>query len=345
MDPAQDEIAALTEALTGVWNVVRRGAESPPRFRRITFYRDLRFGVRSIDGRTTQWGSWRLRAFEGPASNATSNAGDQGRIARLGLRFDSQAGPSADYRIRFVDPPLGPMVWEDADSAGARVALVRAGAVDAVLVGAWSSVADDVPRDAYGLVALDLRADGHYLAQMGGGVTRQGTWEFERSTTSHPRLVDGVLSLDPTDTVFPAESWRVSVNDGSLLTMENLDAAGVSRFRRRAPDSWSRQLAGAWRFVAPVGAPVPVEITLRGDGGLEIASRPGAARAQGRWSFHSMRRHPNALEGTLALEIHAQGKPAVREQWRILLPHGRGAELRFYSADGKHSLRYRRLFR
>jgi hypothetical protein len=88
-----------------------------------------------------------------------------------------------------------------------------------------------------------------------------------------------------------------------------------------------------------------MEITLRPDGGLEIASRPGAPRAHGRWFFHSMRRHPNALEGTLALEIHASGKPTVREQWRVLLPHGRGAELRFFSADGKHSLRYRRLFR
>ena len=53
-------------SLTELFNRVIRpmGADSPPRFRRITFYRDARFGVRSLDGRTTLYGSWHVRPLE-----------------------------------------------------------------------------------------------------------------------------------------------------------------------------------------------------------------------------------------------------------------------------------------
>ena len=341
-----EEITALTKALTGVWSVVREGASATARFRRVTFYRDARFGVKTVDGLSTLNGHWQIRALERASrasiAQAETHEPHDALSARLVLAFDRGTGPSGNYRVRMATPPLGPMTWEDAEAPGSLIGLARAGAVDAALAGSW--IATDSSR---GLLALELRADGHYVMQASGGIVRIGTWEFDRgyAASRGMALLEGALRLDPFDRVLPVETWRASLREGKMLSLEGRDLPGTLRLVRRTIDSWSRQFVGTWRFIGPSAAPVPHEISLRANGSLEILTRAGGVRGHGRWTLGSLRRHPHALEGALALEVQSAGRPSVREQWRVQLEYESEFELRIFSPDGKHALRYRRLFR
>ncbi len=263
-------------------------------------------------------------------------------VARLVLWFDN-GGPPAHYRVTLQDPPLGPMRWEDAESPHVTLLVGRAGAIDAAISGGWTINPNDTTQDGFGLLGLDLRADGQYRMHLSGGVVRVGAWEFDREAALGPRIIDGTLRLDPTEAVFPVETYRTSLREGRQLVL--VCEQGTEKLGRLRPDAWARQFVGNWRFVAPAGASVPQEIALRNDGRLEVLVRPGSPRGTGTWSMHSVRRHPNAIEASLAMEIHVIGHATVREQWKVILPLGRSAELFLSSGDGRRTLRYRRLFR
>lgn len=382
MELRYDHVALIERALTGAWAVARRESTGSARFRTATFYRDGRFGARSEDGRVRVYGSWSLepeglsdvrgvmrsplssippplwdapgRAPQAPPPHppvplvpvfedfSEQIAPEPPPVARLVLWFDS-AGPPAHYRVTFQDIPLGPMQWEDAEAPGVTLIVRRAGAIDAALVGGWTHMAHDASPDGFGLLGLELCVDGQYRMHLSGGVVRVGVWESERQEAHGPLLIDGTLRLDPTESVFPVETFAVCLREGRTLVLAG--QLGTEKLRRGRPDAWARQFIGNWRFVAPTGALVPQEISLRRDGRLEVLVRPGSPRGVGTWAMHSVRRHPAALEAKLAMEIHVSGRAAVREQWTVILPLGRGAELSLSSEDGRRTLRYRRLFR
>jgi hypothetical protein len=346
--------------LTGVWLVDRRASDVAPRFLRLTMYPDGRFGALGSDGRTVVYGNWdvacgpphRPRA-DPDASHASHALPDaEPAWARFTLRFDHHADPSAEYTIAAAPSAQGPLELTELGDHGARVVLVRAGALDGALIGAWHLVAAHPAHDARPLDALELRRDATYVLRLPGGVARSGRWSFTR-TSPHGagRPLAGALVLDPTQVVLPREYWRVAVDGArhpALLEIQ-LGSSAWARLARTTLEPAAHALVATWRLVGPAGAPAPQEITLRADGTLELLARPRSPRTPGRWTFvrDAPPRAPrfDALEGTLVLTVLPPGQPARRDERRVALAFARGAELHVALDDAAASLRYRRLFR
>jgi hypothetical protein len=328
----------LRAALLGAWSVDRRASQGAVRFARVTFYRDGRFGTLAIDGRTMVYGGWRLA----PSAQAT----DGTPRGRLTLHFDHYAAPSAEYLVALAHGPLGPLVLTD-PSGGTRLLLARAGSIDASLVGHWRAPPGVVHRGEHDVDAVDLRRDGGFTLRLGGGAVRHGRWTFDHAPESTPATLLGTLVLDPADVELQIERWAISLSRAGvavLVARRDRDDHEL-RLSRPALDPVVHALVAHWRLVAPTGMGVPLEVSLRADGTLEVLPRWGAPRAPGRWSFTRALGRPDALEGTLALAVQPHGHPATFEQWRVALGFHRNAELQFLIEDGRTALRYRRIFR
>lgn len=339
IDP--NRVAPVPDAraeITGVWTLDRRTSRGEPRFIRLTFYRDGRFGSLALDGRTLVYGSWQL-LHEPPARIDGDDV-----MARLTLHFDD-GGPSAEYRMALPAGRVGPLVLLTLGGEAQRLVLERALAIDAALLGKWRTQGIAHGSESV-LESLELRRDGGYLARSPRGGTRAGRWTFERESSMAAGPITGVLALDPLDVALPRERWSATFTWGHVDQLAILQPGGSSVLLIRPRlDPVLYALLATWRLVEPAGAPAPQEIVLRSDGSLEVLPRAGALRAAGRWEFHRQGVRADALEGQLEVTVQPIGYPPRHERSFVVLPFARLGELAIMPKDSDLTLRYRRLFR
>jgi hypothetical protein len=278
----------------------------------------------------------------------------------LTLHFDRHDVPSAAYRLSPPTTPAEPLLLEDPTTGHTRAVLSRAGAVEAALTGRWHAPPGAIHRGESAIDELDLAHDGGFVLRLAGGVVHPGTWSFERTPGSP--TVEGTLTLDPHDLVFPIERWRARLGPGYQPALEILQGEPAISSAPRNPASPARRvilhreqltsrafwLVGRWRIATTEDLPSWVnahELVLHPNGTLEIQQRPGGPRLRGRWAWALSPDIPGALEGTLDLTVTPATHPATRERWLVRMSREQPGELRLEKPEQGPAVRFRRIFR